>query len=111
MVVGDPGSDGGGLVVVSSDVPGATFEMVEDRRSGRIFPAGQLEQLKQALLDATSEDALPHYKRESAAAFERWRNKTNPVAEIRRALVDVEVLDPLPHFTNELSTSRPSVSH
>jgi len=81
-----------GLVVVSSDVSGAAYELVEDRRNGRIFPAGDLEQLKQAILDVTEADALPTYKRESAAALGRWRSEVDPVAEIRRALSDARVL-------------------
>jgi glycosyltransferase involved in cell wall biosynthesis len=82
------------LVVVASDVSGAAYELVEDRRSGRIFPVGNLEQLKEALLDVTDDNALPKYKQESRAALARWRNETDPVAEIRRALKDARV--PLP---------------
>jgi glycosyltransferase involved in cell wall biosynthesis len=84
-----------GLVVVSSDVPGATFELVEDKRSGRVFPAGDLEQLKQSILEVTEADALPTYKKESYAAFANWRNKNNPIAEIRRALSDNGLLKPV----------------
>lgn len=83
-----------GLVVVSSDVSGAAYELVVDGHSGRIFPAGDLEQLKRALLDVTSAESLPVYKFESAAALARWRNIANPVAEIRRALNDVGILTP-----------------
>ena len=81
-----------GLVVLSSDVSGAAYELIENRRSGRLFPVGGLEQLKQAILDVTADDALATYKRESATALARWRNEVNPVAEIRRALSEAGVL-------------------
>lgn len=81
-----------GLVVVSSDISGAAYEMVEDGQSGRIFPAGNLEELKRALLQVTAADALAHFKRQSRTALARWREETDPVAEIRRALTDVGVL-------------------
>jgi glycosyltransferase involved in cell wall biosynthesis len=81
-----------GLAVISSDVPGAAYELIEDGRSGRIFPVGELEQLKQSILDVTTAEALPQYKRESSASLARWRKKANPVDEIRRAFVDVHVI-------------------
>jgi glycosyltransferase involved in cell wall biosynthesis len=90
-----------GLAVVSSDVSGAAFEIIEDGRSGRIFPVGGLEELKQAVLDVTAHDALADYKRESVAALARWRNKEDPVAEIRRALVDAGVLSPVSPASKE----------
>jgi glycosyltransferase involved in cell wall biosynthesis len=83
-----------GLVVISSDVAGAAYELIEDKRSGRIFPIGSLKQLKEAIVDVTSADNLNTYKRESAAALADWTTKVNPVAEIRRALTDISVLHP-----------------
>jgi glycosyltransferase involved in cell wall biosynthesis len=81
-----------GLVVISSDVAGAAYELIEDKRSGRVFPAGSLEQLKGAILDVTSRDNLNAYKRQSMAALADWTTNVDPVAEIRRALTDVGVL-------------------
>lgn len=81
-----------GLAVVSSDVSGAAFELIEDGRSGRIFPAGNLEQLQRALLDVSADDALANFKDEARASLKRWRTIVDPVAEIRRALTDAGVL-------------------
>jgi glycosyltransferase involved in cell wall biosynthesis len=92
-----------GLVVVSSDVPGATYELVEDGRSGRVFPRGNLEELIKALRDTTSDEAFPSYKRESTAAWNSWKSNVDPVAEIRRALVDTGVLNPA-----RISAAKPS---
>jgi glycosyltransferase involved in cell wall biosynthesis len=88
-----PESMAAGLVVVSSDVPGASYELVEDGRSGRIFPAGNLEDLKRALLEVTADNALPRFKAESQARLARYRQQVDPVAEVRRALTGVGVLN------------------
>jgi glycosyltransferase involved in cell wall biosynthesis len=82
-----------GLVVVSSDIPGAPHELVEDKVSGRIFPAGNQEALEQALLEVTAEVALDGFKQRSRAALATWRQKIDPIKEIRRALTDFGVLD------------------
>jgi hypothetical protein len=66
--------------------------LVEDGRSGRIFPAGNLEELKGALLEVTAEGALPRFKAESRALLARYREEVDPVAEVRRALVDTGIL-------------------
>ncbi len=89
-----------GMVVVSSDVSGAAFELVKDGHSGRIFPKGDLAKLKQALLDTTNPAALAIYKQGSAARLAGWRSEVNPVAEIRRALRDAGVLDRIPQRSN-----------
>ena len=74
-----------GLVVVSSDIPGATYELVEDGRSGKVFRSGNVEELKSSLLQVTAADSLAEFKRQSTVAFNRWKTATDPVAEIRRA--------------------------
>jgi glycosyltransferase involved in cell wall biosynthesis len=81
-----------GLVVVSSDIPGAAHELVEDKRSGRIFAAGDLAALVQAIDDVTRPDAIDAYKAASRAALDDWRRASDPVQEIRRALIDAGVL-------------------
>ena len=81
-----------GLVVVSSDIPGAPHELVEDKRSGRIFPAGDLAALVEAIRDVTRPDATRAYKAASRAALDDWRRASDPVQEIRRALIDAGVL-------------------
>ncbi len=81
-----------GLAVVSSDASGAAHELIEDGQSGRIFPAGDLAELKRAMLQVTDPAALAGFKERSRKALDEWRNKTDPVAEIRRALADFGVL-------------------
>jgi glycosyltransferase involved in cell wall biosynthesis len=81
-----------GLVVVASDVVGAAHELIEDRRSGRIFAAGELAALVDAVADVCRPEAIDSYKKSSRAALENWRRANNPVDEIRRALTDVGVL-------------------
>jgi glycosyltransferase involved in cell wall biosynthesis len=81
-----------GLVVISSDRPGATYELIEDGKSGRVFPAGDEQELKRALVEVTAADALPRYKQQSRERLAHWREIANPVTEIRRALCDVGVL-------------------
>jgi len=81
-----------GLVVVASHVVGAAHELIEDKCSGRIFAAGELVELAQAIADVTRPDAIDSYKKKSRAALDNWRGVNDPVAEIRRALKDVGVL-------------------
>jgi glycosyltransferase involved in cell wall biosynthesis len=81
-----------GLVVVSSDIVGAAHELVEDKQSGRIFAAGGLAALVQAIDDVTRPDATRAYKAASREALAAWRRASDPVQEIRRALNDAGVL-------------------
>jgi glycosyltransferase involved in cell wall biosynthesis len=83
---------GAGLVVVASDVVGAAHELVEDRKSGRIFASGNLEQLVSALRDVTDSAAIIGYKQRSREALAAYREAVHPVNEIRRALRDAGVL-------------------
>jgi glycosyltransferase involved in cell wall biosynthesis len=86
-----------GLVVISSNVPGAAYELIEDGRSGRIFQAGNLEQLKESILDVTQDGAIEDYKQEARISWEKWTREVDPVAEIRRALADAGVLGANPN--------------
>ncbi len=81
-----------GLVVVSSDVAGASFDLIEDGISGRIFASGQCNELQQALLQVTAAEDIEGLKLRSRAALDTWRSRTDPVAEIRRALSDAGAL-------------------
>ena len=99
-----------GLVVVSSHVPGAARELIEDGVSGRIFPAGDGDALKNAILQVTAADSLIDFQQRSKAALNRWRQKTDPVAEIRRALADAGVLCP-PVLNERTTASNRSAGH
>src|SRR6185295_10879861 len=54
-----------GLVVVASNIVGAAHEIVEDQVSGRIFAAGNLNQLVQAIRDVTDPAAFDRYDQRS----------------------------------------------
>ena len=77
-----------GLPVIASHVVGAAHEMVKDRVSGRIFPAGDLGALRDAILDVTDIAKLTEYKENARQALATWRTNVDPVASIRKALVD-----------------------
>jgi glycosyltransferase involved in cell wall biosynthesis len=81
-----------GLVVIASNIVGAAHELVEDRVSGRIFTAANLEQLTQAIRDVTDRAAFNQYKQRSHDALASYRQKVQPVNEVRRALRDAGVL-------------------
>jgi glycosyltransferase involved in cell wall biosynthesis len=76
-----------GLTVIASDAVGSAHELVTDNVSGRIFSVGNLQELREAILDVTGERTgdYRHHAREALAA---WRIKADPIAEIRRALAD-----------------------
>jgi glycosyltransferase involved in cell wall biosynthesis len=82
-----------GLVVVASDVVGAAAEMVQDGRSGRLFPTGNLDVLTEVLMDATQANHLSAYKQGVAPALQAWRERADPVEGIRQALRSVGLLD------------------
>jgi glycosyltransferase involved in cell wall biosynthesis len=77
-----------GLVVVASDIVGSAHELVEDQVSGRIFAAGHLQHLIQAIRDVTDPAAFARYHQRSHDAMARYRKNVQPVSEIRRALRD-----------------------
>jgi glycosyltransferase involved in cell wall biosynthesis len=81
-----------GLVVVASNIVGAAHELVEDHVSGRIFAAGNLPQLIQAIRDVTDSAAFTRYNQRSQEAMASYRKNVQPVSEIRRALRDAGVL-------------------
>jgi glycosyltransferase involved in cell wall biosynthesis len=81
-----------GLVVVASDIVGAAHELVEDKVSGRVFAAGNLQQSIQAICDVTDPTAFGQYNQRSQEAMARYRKNVQPVEEIRRALGDAGVI-------------------
>ena len=82
-----------GLPVIASDAVGAAREMVDDRVNGRVFPAGDLAALKQAILDVTDPGHIGRYRDHANASLVEYRRRVDPVAEIRRALTEVGVLN------------------
>ncbi|MCH7799417.1 MAG: glycosyltransferase family 4 protein [Planctomycetes bacterium] len=81
-----------GCPVVSSDVVGAAWDMVKDRVSGRLFPAGDIDALTEALLDVTDAATGARYREATDEALADWRRRADPVEGIRQALQSVGVL-------------------
>ena len=77
-----------GLAVVASHVVGAARELIDDKRNGRIFKAGDVEELVDALFEVTDPGRLEYYQQQSRRALDLWSEQQNPIAEIRRALVE-----------------------
>jgi hypothetical protein len=67
--------------------------MVDDRVNGRVFPAGDLAALKQAILDVTDPGQIGRYRDHAKTSLVEYRRRVDPVAEIRRALTEVGVLN------------------
>jgi glycosyltransferase involved in cell wall biosynthesis len=81
-----------GLAIVASDVVGAARELIQDKLSGRIFPAGQLAGLTGAMTDVTDAGSLERYQAAARRALTDWSRSCNPIEEVRRALAESGVL-------------------
>jgi glycosyltransferase involved in cell wall biosynthesis len=81
-----------GLAVVVSHVVGASRELVKDNRNGRIFTAGRVGELADAIKNVTDPENLERYQQQSRHVLSQWTASCNPIAEIRRALVESGVL-------------------
>ena len=80
-----------GLAIVSTDVAGASAELVRDGINGRLFPAGNLPQLTAALLDVTATENIERYKNASKEVLDDWRKRSDPIDGLRRALRSVGI--------------------
>jgi len=86
-----------GLAMIASDVVGAAAELVRDGVNGRIFPAGNLVALKDALLDVTQGERIDAMKAASAGVLADWQRRGDPITGLRKAL---EFSGVLPAKTN-----------
>jgi glycosyltransferase involved in cell wall biosynthesis len=75
-----------GLAVVCSSVVGAGAELVRDGINGRVFPAGDLTALTDALIEVTSAECIDALKASSAGILDDWIRRSDPVINVRRAL-------------------------
>lgn len=75
-----------GLALVCSDMVGAAAELLRDRENGRLFRAGDMSSLVDALLDVTDEANLYSYRAASGKVLSNWRKAADPVDGFRRAL-------------------------
>ncbi|UCD74222.1 MAG: glycosyltransferase family 4 protein [Phycisphaerales bacterium] len=81
-----------GLAVIASDIVQAAHEICEDGVSGRLFKAGSVDSLTEALLEVTDLDNLRQYKKRASPALARWREQRDPVDWTRRALASVGLI-------------------
>ncbi|HEV8293538.1 MAG TPA: glycosyltransferase [Tepidisphaeraceae bacterium] len=75
-----------GLAIVATDKVGAAAELVRDGVNGFIFPAGDLQKLRDRLLEVTDESRVEHFKAASAGVLSDWRMTADPVNGLRQAL-------------------------
>jgi len=75
-----------GLAIVSSNVVGASAELVRDGINGRLFQPGSLASLTQCLLDVTDSARINAIKSASYAVLADWRQRGDPVNGLRQAL-------------------------
>jgi len=82
-----------GLAIVSSDVVGASYELVRDHVNGRLFPITNLPALVEALLDVTDPAHIDNMKAASADILAQWRQRGDPIAGLRAALQHANVIN------------------
>ncbi len=81
-----------GCPVISSDVVGASAELIEDGVNGRLFRSGDLPGLTDALLTSTDLATLARYRAAIPRAIETWRRRADPIEGVRAALRSVGVM-------------------
>jgi glycosyltransferase involved in cell wall biosynthesis len=81
-----------GLTIIASDIVGAARDLVEDKVTGRIFPAGDLNALTQAIREVTGEPDTANRRAKVQAGLAEWVRRCDPVAGVRQALVETGVL-------------------
>ena len=75
-----------GLAVVTSDVVGASAELVRDGVNGRLFPPGDLPRLTDCLREVTAHGVAGRMRAASADVLADWRRRGDPVDGLRAAL-------------------------
>ncbi len=75
-----------GMAIVSSDVVGASAELVRDGVNGRIVRAGDLEGLTGALREVTSPGVTERMRAASGPILAEWRRRGDLVQGLRAAL-------------------------
>jgi glycosyltransferase involved in cell wall biosynthesis len=84
-----------GMAMISSDVVGASCELVWDGQNGRMFPSGDVDALAQAMREVMHPDNLPRMKLASRRVLASWRARADPVIGMRTALSRAGILSPL----------------
>jgi glycosyltransferase involved in cell wall biosynthesis len=85
-----------GLAIVSSNIVGASAELVRDGINGRLFPPGNLAALTQCLLDVTDGARIKAIKSASSGVLADWRQRGDPVNGLRQALATCGLIETSP---------------
>jgi glycosyltransferase involved in cell wall biosynthesis len=83
-----------GLALVCSDVVGAAAELLREGVNGRSFRKGEVESLREALLEVTDETVIDAYRRRSPQVLQEWRERGDPINGLRAALRAAGMLAP-----------------
>jgi glycosyltransferase involved in cell wall biosynthesis/lauroyl/myristoyl acyltransferase len=75
-----------GLALVTTDIVGASPELVSDGENGRVFRPGDLNAFIDALRDVTQPDRIDETKANSRRVLARWMAQSDPVAGFRAAM-------------------------
>jgi glycosyltransferase involved in cell wall biosynthesis len=78
-----------GLAIVTSDIVGASAELVRDGLNGKTFPSKNLDALIDALRSATAEDQIDRLKAGSLKSLADWRSRGDPIRGLSQALSSV----------------------
>jgi glycosyltransferase involved in cell wall biosynthesis len=89
-----------GMAIISSNVVGASAELVRDGVNGKLFPPGDLKALTTAILDVTAPGATVPMRAASPGILADWRQRGDPVNGLRSALKSVGVLADVSYGTD-----------
>jgi glycosyltransferase involved in cell wall biosynthesis len=81
-----------GLALITSDIVGASDDLLRPGVNGFTFPAGDADALATALLKATAPGEIDAFKAGSREVIAEWRRTSDPVRGVRRALRDAGVI-------------------
>ncbi len=95
-----------GLAMISSNVVGASCELVWDGQNGRMFPSGDVDALASAMREVFQPENLERMKAASHRVLASWRARADPVVGMRTALARAGVLlpDQIPEITRVPTT-------
>ncbi|MCC6675724.1 MAG: glycosyltransferase family 4 protein [Phycisphaerales bacterium] len=81
-----------GMAVITSDVVGASAELVKEGINGRVVPRGDVKALTAAIREVTDPANIDRYKAASPPIIAEWRRVGDPVKGLQRALASAGVL-------------------
>jgi glycosyltransferase involved in cell wall biosynthesis len=88
-----------GLAVISTNVVGASAELVRDGVNGRLVPPGNFRLMAQAYRDVMSPGRVEAMRAKSPEVLADWRRRGDPIAGMRDALGRVGLLGSAPRTT------------